>query len=235
MLQSTYNDKSVHAFVLHENDLRNIWQKLETYGGNVTATVQFSDNVARNVHNIEGLIDFENSNKRAILNIKLESLSDERDSRTIIEFDNSSYRTIAVISSGNDDLVTRVSDELPEFISGLKPWYSSISRLDIFWLIFVPFVLAFTFADMMHTSSSQNVALTFSQSATVVGMVALAGLALYLFHKLLSSWKNYLFPIASFAIGQGAKRYDTQDKFRFTVVIGFFVSIVASLFVGFFN
>jgi len=234
-LQSTYNDKIEHAFVLHENDLRNAWRKLETYGSNVTANVQFSDKVERNVSNIEDLVGFENSKKRTILNIKLQSISDERDSRTTIEFDSSVYRTISVSSTGDDGLVTQVSDELTEFICGLKPWYSSISRLDVFWLIYTPFVLVFMFAVMMQTSSSESIALTFKQSATVVGIIASIGLALYVSHKLVSAWKNYLFPIASFAIGQGSKRYETQDKFRFTVIIGFIVSIAASLFLGFFS
>ncbi|WP_027858201.1 hypothetical protein [Marinobacterium jannaschii] len=235
MLQSTYSDKSEHAFVLHDNDLRKLWQKLEAYGCSVTATVKFSDKVERKITNIEDLLSFENSKKRSIQSIKFQSHSEHGHNRTSIEFDSSIYRTITVSSSGDDELVTKVSDELTEFTSGIKPWYSSVSRLDVFWLIFVPFVLAFMFADMMHASSAEDVALTFKQSATAIGAIAAIGLGLYLSHKLLSTWKNYLFPIASFAIGQGAKRYKTQDQFRFTAVIGFIVSIAASLFVGFFS
>lgn len=221
--------------MLNESDLRNVWRKLETYGGNVTATVQFSDKVERKVACIEDLVSFENSKKRSILSIELESRSDDRDSRTSIEFDNSEYRTITVNATGGDELVTRVCDELSEFTCGLKPWYSPISRLDVFWLVYVPFVLAYMIADMMHASSSEDIALTFKQSAAAIGILALIGVALYIFHKLLSKWKSYLFPIASFAIGQGVKRYETQDKFRFTAVVGFLVSIAASLFLGFFS
>ncbi|EGR0468965.1 hypothetical protein FG064_18465 [Vibrio cholerae] len=235
MLQSTYSDKSEDAFVLHENDLRKLWQKLEAYGCSVTATVKFSDKVERKVSNIENLLGFENSKKRSIQSIKFQSRSEDGHNWTSIEFDSSIYRTITVSSSGDDELVTKVSDELTEFTSGIKPWYSSVSRLDVFWLIFVPFVLVFMFADMMHASSSEDVALTFRQSATAIGVIAAILLGLYLSHKILGTWKNYLFPIASFAIGQGAKRYKNQDQLRFTVVIGFIVSIAASLFVGFFG
>ncbi|WP_131828063.1 hypothetical protein [Salinivibrio kushneri] len=201
----------------------------------MTAIVQFSDKVEREVDAIEGLIGFENSRKRSILSIELKSHSDDRNNIANIEFDSSEYRTITVKASGNDEFVTRISDEFSEFICGLKPWYSSISRLDVFWLVYAPVVLALMVTDMMHVSNSEDVALTFKQSATAIGILALIVAALYFFHKLLNKWKNYLFPIASFAIGQGTKRYETQDKFRFTVVIGFFVSIAASLFMGLFS
>ncbi|MCT7941550.1 hypothetical protein [Shewanella holmiensis] len=234
-MQSTYSDKIDHAFVLNESDLRNAWRKLETYGCSVTAIVQFSDKVEREVETIEDLIGFENSKKKSILSIELKSRSDDRNSITSIEFDSSEYRTITVNATGNDELVTRISDEFSEFICGLKPWYSSISRLDVFWLVYVPGFLALMITDMMHASNSEGVALTFKQSATAIAILALIGSALYFSHKLLNKWKNYLFPIASFAIGQGVKRYETQDKFRFTVVIGFFVSIAASIFLGLFS
>ncbi|EMK3395895.1 hypothetical protein V8065_004549 [Vibrio parahaemolyticus] len=234
-MQSTYRDKIDHAFVLNESDLRNAWRKLEAYGCSVTAIIQFSDKVEREVETVEDLIGFENSKKRAILSIELKSRSDDRNNIATIEFDSSEYRTITVKASGNDELVTRISDEFSEFICGLKPWYSSISRLDVFWLLYVPVVLALMITDMMHVSNSEDVALTFKQSATAIGILALLVAALYFSHKLLNKWKNYLFPIASFAIGQGVKRYETQDKFRFTVIIGFFVSIAASLFMGFLN
>lgn len=220
--------------MLNENDLRNVWRKLEAYGFSVTAIVQFSDKVEREVETIEDLIAFENSKKRSILSIELKSRSDDRNNIANIEFDSSEYRTITIQASGNDDLVTRISDEFSEFICGLKPWYSSISRLDVFWLLYVPAFFALMITDMMHASNSEEVALTFEQSATAMGVLALIGAALYFSHKILNKWKNYLFPIACFAIGQGVKRYETQDQFRFTVAIGFFVSIAASIFLGFF-
>lgn len=231
-MQSTYRDKFDHAFVLSENDLRNVWRKLETYGDSVTAIVCFSDKVERKVESIEDLVSFENSKKRTILSIELKSRSNDPDGSISIEFDNSEYRTITVNAAGDDELITRVSDELSEFTCGLKPWYSFISRLDVFWLVYAPFFLVVMIANMMHVSGSQNVVLTFKQGAAAIGILVLIGFTLHFSHKLLNSWKSYLFPIASFALGQGVKRYDTQDKFRFTVVVGFFVSIAASLVLG---
>ncbi|WP_346837985.1 hypothetical protein [Microbulbifer sp. SAOS-129_SWC] len=234
-MKSTYNTKINHAFVLHEADLRRVWAKLESYDCHITATVLFSDEVERTVDNIEDLVSFENSEKRKIVRINITADSSERDNRVRIEFEDYSFRTISVWASGNDELVTKVSDEMPEIISGIRPWYSFISRVDVFWLLYAPLILAYLFADMMYSSKSQKTALTFMQSAKVIGFLLLGILALFLSHKLLTHLKNYLFPVANFAIGQGVRRYQTQDQFRFAVVIGFFVSIAASLFLGLFE
>lgn len=234
-MQSNYNKDENHAFVLHESELRKIWKKLEACDKDVKATIQFNDDVERTVDTIEDLVGFENSKKRKILSISINAISKCGENRSRIKFESDSFRTISISSSGNDDLVTKVSDELPEIISGMKPWYSAISRLDVFWLLYAPLSLSWIFASMMNVSSNEDTALTFAQSATIVGILALIALGIYACHKLLTSLKNYLFPVASFAIGQGVQRHETQDKFRFTAVIGFFVSMAASMFFGLLN
>jgi hypothetical protein len=40
------------------------------------------------------------------------------------------------------------------------------------------------------------------------------------------------FPATVFAIGQGKGRYELDDKVRWVVIVGVFVSVVASLFVA---
>jgi hypothetical protein len=44
--------------------------------------------------------------------------------------------------------------------------------------------------------------------------------------------KGYSFPTGVFAIGQGAKRHEDKDRIRTTVILGFFVSLVAGIVVA---
>jgi hypothetical protein len=43
-----------------------------------------------------------------------------------------------------------------------------------------------------------------------------------------------LFPIGAFVLGAGRSRYDVLEKIRWTVVVGFVVSVVASFAVAWF-
>jgi membrane-bound acyltransferase YfiQ involved in biofilm formation len=60
---------------------------------------------------------------------------------------------------------------------------------------------------------------------TALGAIILAG-------WVLSRLRNRLFPIGSFAFAQGKSHHELLEKFRWTVVIGLAVSILAGMIVS---
>lgn len=232
-MYSSYSYDKKHAFVVNESELRKIWVKLEGADHDVKAIVKFNNNVETTVNKIDDLMSFENSKKRKILSVSMISTSKCHENRSCIKFESDMFRTVSISTSGDHDFVTKNSDELPEIVSGMKPWYSIISRLNILFLLYIPLLIVCIFAFLMKNSSDTETIYSFSDSAVLIVTCILLMFGMHAFEKLLISLKNNLFPVASFAIGQGVKRYETQDKFRFTVIVGFVVSVFASLFLQF--
>ena len=233
-MQATFRKKENHAFVLYEDDLRKIWNKLTEYDKEVSAKVLFSDEIERTVTTLKELLGFENSKKRKILSIQFYAVSHDRNNSTRVEFENDRMRTITLSSSGDDSVVTKVGDELPEIISGTKPWFSPLSRIDVFSMLMGSFMLLLFFANMMTSSSPESEARTFDESLKVLFGLFSIGLGAFFLNKILTKTRDYVFPVSTFVVGQGKKRYSVQEKVRWGVLVSFFVSLTASIVYGYF-
>ncbi|AQQ01683.1 hypothetical protein B0W48_18965 [Pseudoalteromonas aliena] len=231
-MESTFRVKNNHAFVVKESDIKKIWDKLESFDKSVTAIVEFTDSIERKVDSCETLIQFENSKKRQIKRIELMAICKEKINITRVELENDEYRTISIASSGDDETVTKIGDQIPEIIDGLKPWYSMIARLDLIWVCSLIIFLFGFFVSVMVPDSESKDPLSFDQALralSILGGVLFTGFFAY---KYVNCFKKTIFPIGCFALGQGKERYEMQEKIRWSVVVALIISLLSSTIYG---
>ena len=129
----------------------------------------------------------------------------------------------------------KLADEIGEMIDGLKPWYWRFSRIDFFLVGLITIWLADailnTYAAGQGTTSVKatvSFVKAFSITGIVLAAFGLVGLTFWGLHRLRSRY----FPLAIFKIGQETRRFETDEKVRWTIMIGFAVSVVASVVVS---
>lgn len=231
-MQSTFRKSEKHAFILKAEDATKIWKKLESYNKEVTASVKFNDSVVREVGELSELLNFENSHSKKILRVEFKAISLDHANITRIELDDSQYNPVLISSSGDDEIVAKAASEIPEIINGLKPWYSKASRIDIFFLLCILLTIGGMLISLMIPESDKKKVATFMEAITLLGITTLFFISVYYTYKTLTALKNSVFPIATFAIGQGLQRYNVQEKVRWGVVISLIVSMIGSFLYG---
>ncbi|MDP5133187.1 MAG: hypothetical protein NWQ54_20085 [Paraglaciecola sp.] len=217
-----------HAFVITEANLKKVWISLEENVGDVSAEVSFNDSIARKVKSFDELMSFENSKSKKINRIEVYGRSDSNDNWARILFSDSKYRPIEISATGEDRAITSFGDNITEVIDGLKPWYSTISKLEFFYII--GFICWFSFAllNIMIPDTPNNEPIELANGVKIIlagfGMIAAIVFSIWGLNRL----RSVCFPVASFAIGQGLERHRVQENIRWGVVVAFVVSLFSS-------
>lgn len=123
--------------------------------------------------------------------------------------------------------------EIDARLAAMRPWYAAFTRGDVFLisaaLLFGLTVLLAVIVAFGPNRPPQPPSPDPRDSLRVIilfltGTAGFMGLA-WVLHKA----RNWLFPIGTFALGSGKGRYDVHEKVRWTVAVGFAVSVVASV------
>lgn len=226
-----------HAFVLEPEQARKICKLLGDRIGSLTIGAQCADDMVREFTDIKRLLAYENPSNRRILSLVFSSQADDFNKRAQIEFDYNSWHTISVSIHGTEAVVSRLRDDLREIVNGVKPWYWRFARIDFFTLSFfyiaVGCLIAMIYFENFHDKSEKlsdfpiRTQLVVIAVLFVVSTVIVVGSAASIWG--LNRLRDRYFPLAVFAIGQEAKRYHTNETIRWTIVVGFLVSLAASI------
>lgn len=142
------------AFVAKNDDIVKIWKMLEKEGMEVTATISCSDDFVRTFQNNESLIEYENSKRASITTLEIKArLADKpySSSRAEITMKSDKFFSAAPISvsiSGDENLVLPMRTKITDILHGMKPWYSWIATIELFYvgiLIFMSLSLLLLF------------------------------------------------------------------------------------------
>lgn len=229
-----YSDHLEHALVISPSDFKKLVELLQRRVGKVNIRVDCVDSIEREFKTAKDLIAYENPKSKRIQRIYLTARSDDYSKSATIVFRDSSYvgTGISIDITGREDVASRLKEKVLDVLSGMRPWYSWIARVDLvktFAIVFIiPFIILpiFILFEWIPVSDSPP-----SNSANVKGS---AISILFLLSTLLCFWglhqlRGFLFPKIVFAIGQGESRFKLLEKTRWVVVIGFGVSFAAGL------
>ncbi len=230
-VHAEYNAK--HAFVVTVDEIEKIWSTLSKSYEHIEAQTKCADGINRTFTCSDDLVSYTNP-KRAeikIIEIVFSNRSSEHYDRGSVRIGKKFGETLSLSVHGEENHVTATNTSLRDLFNEIKPWFSGLATLDLS-LVFMPLcVLLFSF---LYLTTRGNEVKEVSSSSAVLAIVATLGLFATLF---LSAWivgrlRNKIFPIATFAIGQGRVRNELIDKIRWAVVIGSAVSVFASIAVG---
>jgi hypothetical protein len=216
------------AFVLKSEDIAKIWKIFEDNGMEVIATITCSDDFVRKFEKYEKIIQYENAKRSSIIKLDIEGRCNNPYTRAEISFGYLDLKPLHVSIRGDENLVLPMRIRIGDILHGIKPWYSCIATMDFLNIIFPILIFLWTLLSLMSSGESKT-AMSFDKalinSTVVISVLCLIGISCWGI-----SWlRKYLFPIHTFAIGQGLERHNFNENLRRTGV-SFFVGLPILIF-----
>jgi hypothetical protein len=212
------------AFVLKSEDITKIWKIFEDNGMEVIATITCSDDFVRKFEKCEMLIQYENAKRSKIIKLDIEGKFNNPYTRAKISFEYFNFKPIHVSICGDESLVLPMRIKIVDVLHGIKPWYSCISTMSFLNAIFLVAILMnifLFFAPFFIPSlaTKPKSAISSHEISVILNMLTFGGLLIFGINCL----RNKLFPLNTFAIGQGLVRHEFNEKIRWgglTFIIG---------------
>jgi hypothetical protein len=193
---------------------------------------------------IDKVIALPNSKKYAIKQIRGFVPGLYRDKVSIdVRSDNSDY-TAKYYVGGDTESETNLSKDIDDWLDEIRPWYHHIATINFIWLllgIFIAiFAVMFVGAIFYVTFSllSRDLSEPFPESPRTVGLALLTillnwgWLFLIIIGAIVNLIRKPLFPLTTFALGQGIKRKRQLDWIRNLVFITITLAIIIRLAVS---
>lgn len=221
-------------FLVDTERLRELETILREVGESFEYQVKFSDGHALQYHEMEEVLRLPNSNSRSIISVIAGVTGHNKQSAYVVLKDGTTQSSFSPIGdktpsvpsveytiNGSQKNVIFIGDKLDEWTAGIRQWYSICDHgLPALILgagvIFGP--IFFWSRVLQHLFSQPFLkAHDWLEGTVIVGL----WVGIY--------WAFKLFPRATFAIGQGARRQQFFTYFRGTVLGAFALSLLASL------
>lgn len=217
------------AFVATNKDVKKIWKILEDNGMVVTATIKCTDGLVRHFQDSEMLSQYENPKRASIAALEISGRSHEPYSTAEVSLGARYSAPVFVSIRGEESCVSKIRTDLTDTVDGMKPWYSRISMVDLFYFWTPIFMVLMLLLQIMAPSNTPTPAVPFKKALSILAAtVTLIGLIGGMIWGV--SWlRKRFFPIATFAIGQGLARHHYHEQVRWAVMVGFIVSLAASI------
>ena len=221
----TYNN----IFVLNESDVQNIWNIFRDRINTPTIVIKCIDDLKREFTTWKSFTQFNNSKSQEIIDLSIHAtsdLNDKSDKRASIEFGMNYSRTVYLYIEANEKVTIRLKDDIENILEDIKPWYQKISFFDFtnaYLSMTIPLLIIFLFFYNLDLNNNENKLSIILLSTAIVSVLFLT------FGHYLNKIKNYFFPKVYFELGAGIERYKTFENIRWTVIVGFVVSLLASL------
>ncbi len=204
------------AFLVDSETLTGLEKLLCEVKGALEYKVKFSDGSMVKYDDIVDVIGQPNSNKRFIVSI-LASAEGHAGHSAFLTMRNDPEPSVEYTISGSQRNVIYFADKLDDWIASSRQWYSAffssrLGALAALAALALPLFLA-NKSEILYPAGKSWLPLT---------TMIVVGLAEY--------WTFKLFPRATFALGHGARRHQLFSYIRNTVLAGFAISVLASVF-----
>ncbi len=241
----SYSKDLLPAFVVGPDELKKLVELLQKRVGKVDIRADCADDLSREFKTLKDLITYENPKSKEIRRIHLRARSDDYSkSATIVFREGSRFSTgVSIDVTGREDVVSRLKEEILDIIAGIHLWYGVMYRINFVnpvWIVLgillvVGYLFSFSILFLMlgwvpavPEANRGDLINRLKSIRYILFIPQLIFFVIAIFsNKILKSY----FPKAVFTIGQGKSRFEHQEKVRWVVIIGFAVSLAASLVV----
>jgi hypothetical protein len=216
------------AFVVDEELLRRLEVVLTEVSKALEYTVKYSDGTTVHYSDIEDIIKQPNVKPHSIISVT--AAADDSNGQSgyiILRAIPPSSPSVEYTINGSQRNVIYVADQLDDWIAALRQWFSPFrtsilgSGLITIGALFGPMLLIFIgFEHFFPQMARSNTVKLSVLVGLLISMVPVYAIEVWIF---------MLFPRATFAIGQGAKRHQLFVYLRYGVLGAFVLSIIASL------
>jgi hypothetical protein len=218
------------AIIVDDDSIKRIWSHVHSYTNTAKAEVRCFDEITRTFETLEGLLSYENNPRAFIKQIEISGRSHEQERSITITLGRSYSPPTSLSIRGEEIDASIAQDKIRDTIHGMKAWYSRVATLDmyIFWFI-VMMLCMLTLQLMVPSNTTPSPGRSFKEALLALPYVllVLGGVAATVWLTVFI--RRRFFPMVSFAMGQGAKRYQFDEQIRWTVIVGFLVGIAGSI------
>jgi hypothetical protein len=214
------------AFVVDANLLRRLATILSETSDKLEYTVKYSDGTSVHYPDIEDVIGQPNSKERSIVSL-IAGPGDERVKSAYVNLKKIGSPSLEYTINGTQRDVIYFADQLDDWVSAVRQWYSPLFFSAGAVLGIVAFLLPLYIWGRVSPIFFPNPPTGDWRSwVQVLALVAMWAAEYYVLK---------LFPRGVFAIGRGEKQHQFFVFVRNAVLIGFAVSVAASFFVNWFG
>lgn len=221
-----------HSFVLEEDGLRRICDKLSAFFATICITVKCADKLDREFASVDELMRFANPIRSAIQELSIYARDADWKRSFRLSLANKHYANVYVSIEADSESATELNSLADDAIESMRPWFSWIARVDWYWLvlqIWIIWWLGFLLLALVLHGDRQIIIGRAGPISThsilksvVVGLMpTLAGLALNLV-------RNQYFPVGTFATANGKARHDQSEIIRTVIIAGLAISVITS-------
>ena len=230
------------AFVLKREHLEKLADAFASHIGEPNFDLQCSDQISRTFSDLQAVINYENPPRRRVLALTIRARSEDARNSASLSIDGSSLSMFSFHALGEENRVRNLKEAFEDQVAGMVPWYAWITRVNFVLLGCGAYVLAYgalllsaVFSRSRSTAGPRPA--TTNPQADSIAILVVAGALGFLLSSgwVLNQVRNRFFPAATFAIGQGLDRYETQEKVRWGWIAAISASFVASVVYGVFG
>ena len=222
------------TFVLTANEIKKIHSLIKNYCGNVNMKIHCKDDLIREYNDVEELLEYENMKDKEIISMSFSSFGRDQyiDRIVSLSFESQRYSNVYISIEGAEDETIKLNEKIHERFEALRPWYSIFSEIEFIYVtfgIFFTLILLIILMSILGQMKQDELASTrysFSSGFITASIPMVLGF-------LLNRLKKIIFPLSTFAINQGEKRFKNYEDFRKIFLGGLIVSILGSIILSF--
>jgi hypothetical protein len=219
-----YSDLT-QAFRLSADDIRKLSDILSVFGDSFTCTIYCTDGLAREYPTIKDVLEYENPPTKQIRALEITVRSADYSGFIQLNFRNRRRDSITVHLDGPEDVISKINNNLDDFFPRVRTWYGFIATMDFadvlfkFFIVFMAAVFIVGAAGLLPTKESDatDTRPTAEKLRSLLLLASFPG-ALFVLGYIFKRVREWLFPAAEFAIGQGFNRDAHRERLRGGVV-----------------
>lgn len=226
------------ALVLTPNDVRALFTLLSEFSEMGTIDISCADKINRTPANVDELLVYENSPSKEIMELRFRGNHSDRTKSVRLKIANNQWESFNLDVEGPEDNVINLTEKIQEKLTGMIPWYRFAARTNfLVWGIAITLFLAVTvriLMDFMLDSPASGTIHSKTWQDALYNLLMI-GIIMFLFAiptffgLILNKIQSKIFPMVTFAIGQGEKRYKNREIIQTVIVFGFIVSFITTI------
>jgi len=228
-MKAEVKKSETRTFVIEEKHIKDIWELLQSRIGPPEITILCTDDIERRYDTWKNFILFDNSKSKEIKEIAINAESKDHSKQASINFSSSISSQVYMRIKASEQVVVRLNSDIEDILDNVKPWYSKFVKIDFFYIIMFAFAFGTMYFYITHPNVETNNKSDGNEALAVLVLLSIMATVVVV-SILLNKLRSRYFPTSVFAIAKGLDRYKFDEKIRWTVIVGFVISVVASLF-----
>jgi hypothetical protein len=215
---------NTQATVVSVIDLTALDRKLTGLVGQVKYSVSCIDGIEREFDSLSGLLEFDNARSRAITKLRLSASY-----WFYLTIDSDPISNVSWHVDGDEASVVSTRDAVIAFLAATRPMYYLFASLSWFVTTFLTtspiLIVGFLILSALRSPHQPDRPINWVSVGAIVLLIWLPILLGFALTRL----RRWLFPMASFCLGQGIARHNRKSFIRVMVLLAFAVSFAASV------